>query len=686
MYSAKVHQGQVRQSGESYLSHPLEVAGLLADMKLDMATVTAGFLHDTIEDTTATLEDIENMFGGEVAGIVDGVSKISQITFSTHAERQAENMRKMILAMATDIRVILVKLADRIHNMRTLGFMPLSKQANIAQETLDIYAPLASRLGIHKIQSELEDLALFYLEPEIYETVRSGIARQRGARDKYIRDTIEYIKPKIEEFNISCQIEGRSKHIYSIYRKMIEQNLTIEQVYDLIAYRIIVESLKDTYAILGVIHSLFKPIPGKFKDYISLPKENGYQSLHTTVIGAQGERMEVQIRTHEMHLYAENGIAAHWRYKEGDRTGETESVRFAWLRSLSEWIQDLKDPAEFLASLKRDLFPNDVYVFTPAGDVKELPKGATPVDFAYAVHSEVGHRCTGAKINGAIVPLKYQLQNGDTVEIITSKNHVPSKDWLNFTVTSKARNRIRQWYKIEERTRSITLGRELLEKSFRRGDLNFKQLFKEGEMDRVAKHFSLIGPEDLLAAVGFGKLTANQVLGKFKAPEEKAQSLMDRMVRAVRKKPRDGIKVRGVDDVLVRFAGCCSPLPGEDIVGFITQGRGVSVHIRNCKNMIGVDPQRSIDVEWDSEQIEAAVMTYPVHIQVVSEDQKGVLADLSGSISGTNANITAAKVEITPDKKAVSDFTIHVTDKVHLLQIIQHLKKIKTVHKVTRLR
>lgn len=686
MYSAKVHLGQVRRSGEPYLSHPLEVAGLLADMKLDVATVTAGFLHDTIEDTTATLKDIENMFGGEVAGIVDGVSKISQITFSTHAERQAENMRKMILAMATDIRVILVKLADRIHNMRTLGFLPLPKQADIAQETLDIYAPLASRLGIHKIQSELEDLALFYLEPEMYEAVRSGIARQRGARDKYIRDTIEYIKPKIEEFNISCQIEGRSKHIYSIYRKMIEQNLTIDQVYDLIAYRIIVESLKDTYAILGVIHSLFKPIPGKFKDYISLPKENGYQSLHTTVIGAQGERMEVQIRTHEMHLYAENGIAAHWRYKEGDRTEETENVRLAWLRSLMEWIQDLKDPTEFLTSLKRDLFPNDVYVFTPAGDVKELPKGATPVDFAYAIHSEVGHRCTGAKINGAIVPLKYQLQNGDTVEIITSKNHVPSKDWLNFTVTSQARNRIRQWYKIEERTRSITLGRELLEKSFRRGDLNFKQLLKEGEMDRVAKLFSLTGSEDLVAAVGFGKLTANQVLGKFKAPEEKAHSLMDRMVRAVRKKSRDGIKVRGVDDVLVRFAGCCSPLPGEDIVGFITQGRGVSVHIRSCKNMIGVDPQRSIDVEWDSEQIEAVAITYPVHIQVVSEDQKGVLADLSGTISGTDANITAAKVEITPDKKAVSDFTIHVTDKAHLLQIIQYLKKIKSVHKVTRLR
>lgn len=686
VYSAKVHQGQVRRSGEPYLSHPLEVAGLLADMKLDIPTITAGFLHDTIEDTEATLEDIQNMFGLEVAGIVDGVSKISRFTFSNHAERQAENMRKMILAMATDIRVILVKLADRIHNMRTLGFMPLPKQTSIAQETLDIYAPLASRLGIHKIQSELEDLSLFYLEPEIYEEVRSGIARQKGVRRKYIRDTIELIKPKMEEFNISCQIEGRSKHIYSIYRKMVEQNLTIDQVFDLIAYRIIVDSIKDTYATLGVIHSMFKPIPGKFKDYISLPKENGYQSLQTTVIGSQGERMEVQIRTHEMHLYAENGIAAHWRYKEGDRTAEDESMRFAWLRSLMEWIQDLKDPTEFLSSLKRDLFPNDVYVFTPAGDVRELPKGATPVDFAYAVHSEVGHRCTGAKINGAIVPLKYQLQNGDTVEIITSKNHVPSKDWLNFTITSKARNRIRQWYKIEERTRSVTLGRELLEKSFRRGGLNFKQLLKEGEMDRIANVFSLNGSEDLLAAVGFGKLTANQVLSKFKIPEEEAPSLVDRVVQAVHKKPSEGIKVRGVDDVLVRFAGCCSPLPGEDIIGYITQGRGVSVHTRNCKNMIGADPQRTVEVEWDTGELEETAMTYPVHVRVISEDQKGVLADLSGTISGTNANITSASVEIAPDKKAISDFTVHVTDKAHLLKIIQHLKRIKTVYKVTHLR
>ncbi|MBW2091481.1 MAG: bifunctional (p)ppGpp synthetase/guanosine-3',5'-bis(diphosphate) 3'-pyrophosphohydrolase, partial [Deltaproteobacteria bacterium] len=447
VFTAKVHQGQVRLSGEPYLSHPLEVAGILADMRLDVASIVAGFLHDTIEDTEATLADIKKMFGPEVANIVDGETAISRINFSSRAEHQAENMRKMILAMATDIRVLLVKLADRLHNMRTLGYLPHQRQIAIAQETLEIYAPLASRLGIHKIQSELEDLSLFYLEPQIYEDVLSGITRQRGERERYIREFIELIQPKMEEFKIRCTIEGRPKHIYSIYKKMLQQNLTINQVYDITACRIIVDSVKDCYAALGVIHSILKPIPGRFKDYISLPKENGYQSLHTTVIGSQGERMEVQIRTKEMHLYAENGIAAHWRYKDGSQTGETESERFAWLRSLLEWMQDLKDPTEFLTSLKEDLFPYEVYVFTPAGDVKELPKGATPVDFAYSVHTEVGHRCTGAKINGAIVPLKYQLRNGDTVEILTSKHHSPSKDWLNFVVTPKARNRIRQWYK-----------------------------------------------------------------------------------------------------------------------------------------------------------------------------------------------------------------------------------------------
>jgi len=684
IYSAKVHQGQVRLSGEPYLSHPLEVAGLLADLKLDVPSIAAGFLHDTIEDTTASLEEVRDMFGSEVATIVDGVTKISQIKFATHAERQAEYMRKMILAMATDIRVLLVKLTDRLHNMRTLGFHTSPKQAEIAQETLDIYAPLSSRLGIHKIESELEDLSLYYLKPEVYEEILSGIMRRRGERERYIREAIDLLKPKMDEFNIHGEISGRSKHIYSIYTKMMDQNLTINQIYDIMACRIIVDSIRDCYASLGVIHSLFKPIPGKFKDYISLPKANGYQSLHTTVIGPNAERIEFQIRTEEIHLYAENGIAAHWRYKEHGQSGSNESDRFDWLRSLLEWIQELKDPTEFLDSLKEDLFPHDVYVFTPRGDVQELPRGATPVDFAYAIHSEVGNHCSGAKINGAIVPLTYQLQNGDTLEILTSKRHHPSLDWLNFVVTPKARNRIRQWFKIEERERSITLGREMLEKGFRRYDLNFNQLLKEGDLERAVKDFSLTGTEDLIAAVGYGKLSVNQVLSKFKVAEEKGASLMDRLVKVMRKKPREGIRVRGLNDILVRFGGCCNPLPGEKIRGYITQGRGVTIHLANCKHILAADPQRLIDVEWEREEEED--VTYPVHIQVVTKDRKGLLAELSGAISDANANISKASVETTSDKKAVNLFTIHVSDTDHLQQVIQKLRKIKAVEKVQRLR
>ncbi|MDY6850926.1 MAG: bifunctional (p)ppGpp synthetase/guanosine-3',5'-bis(diphosphate) 3'-pyrophosphohydrolase, partial [Thermodesulfobacteriota bacterium] len=472
VFSAQAHQGQVRLSGEPYLTHPLEVAGILADMKLDVPSVTSGLLHDTVEDTVATVEGLDELFGQEVANIVDGVTKISQINFSTHAERQAENMRKMILAMATDIRVLLVKLADRLHNMRTLGFLPSAKQRLIAQETIDIYAPLAGRLGIHKIKSELQDLCLYYLESDAYQEILAGLTSRRGERERYVRETIELIQTKMKEFKIGCELNGRPKHIHSIYQKMLEQNITIDQVYDITAFRIIVDSVKDCYAALGIIHSMFKPIPGRFKDYISLPKANGYQSLHTAVIGAYAERMEVQIRTREMHLYAENGIAAHWRYKEGDRLTEYESQRFAWLQSLLEWQRDLKDPTEFLTSVREDLFPEEVYVFTPAGDVRELPRGATPLDFAYTIHTEVGHRCIGAKVNGAIVPLKYHLKNGDTIEVLTSKHNAPSKDWLNFVVTPKARNRIRQWFHIEERDRAVSLGREMLEKEFDKSELN----------------------------------------------------------------------------------------------------------------------------------------------------------------------------------------------------------------------
>lgn len=681
VFSAQAHQGQVRLSGEPYLTHPLEVAGILADMKLDVPSVTSGLLHDTVEDTVATVEGLDELFGQEVANIVDGVTKISQINFSTHAERQAENMRKMILAMATDIRVLLVKLADRLHNMRTLGFLPSAKQRLIAQETIDIYAPLAGRLGIHKIKSELQDLCLYYLESDAYQEILAGLTSRRGERERYVRETIELIQTKMKEFKIGCELNGRPKHIHSIYQKMLEQNITIDQVYDITAFRIIVDSVKDCYAALGIIHSMFKPIPGRFKDYISLPKANGYQSLHTAVIGAYAERMEVQIRTREMHLYAENGIAAHWRYKEGDRLTEYESQRFAWLQSLLEWQRDLKDPTEFLTSVREDLFPEEVYVFTPAGDVRELPRGATPLDFAYTIHTEVGHRCIGAKVNGAIVPLKYHLKNGDTIEVLTSKHNAPSKDWLNFVVTPKARNRIRQWFHIEERDRAVSLGREMLEKEFDKSELNFKQSVKSGDLDNAAKDFSLTGQEDLLASVGFGKISARQVVGKLKPPPDKEHSFVGRMVHRMRKKPKEGIKVRGVDDILIRFAGCCNPLPGDEIVGYITQGRGVTIHSARCKNLASADPERRIDVEWDLQE----GVTYPVRIQVIVQDQPGRLAELTAAIAETKVNITKASVEVTPDRKAINEFTIQVSDRNHLRRIFQRLKKMKWVEKAVRL-
>ncbi|MEW6266848.1 MAG: bifunctional (p)ppGpp synthetase/guanosine-3',5'-bis(diphosphate) 3'-pyrophosphohydrolase [Thermodesulfobacteriota bacterium] len=682
IFSAGAHQGQVRRSGEPYLSHPLNVAWILADLRLDVFTVVSGLLHDTLEDTDASLETLVKLFGKEVAVIVDGVTKISQMQFSSSAERQAESMRKMIVAMATDIRVLLVKLADRLHNMRTLGYMPQDKQLLIAQETIDIYAPLAGRLGIHKIKSELEDLCLYYLQPDVYKEITTAIAAKRGEREAYVRETIGLMSVKMKEFGIPCELEGRPKHIYSIYQKMIQQDLTINQVYDVTAFRMIVESVKDCYAALGVIHSIFKPIPGRFKDYISLPKANGYQSLHTAVIGPRAERMEVQIRTREMHGFSEIGIAAHWRYKEGDRLTEKESQRFVWLRSLLEWQRDLKDPTEFLNSVREGLLPEEVYVFTPAGDVRELPSGATPVDFAYTIHTEVGHRCVGAKVNGAIVSLKYQLQNGDTVEILTAKQANPTKDWLNFVITPKARNRIRQWFRIAERERSISLGKEMLEKELRREQLSFSLLSKGGDIERVAREYTLANEDDLIAAIGLGEISVRQVVGRLRKSEEPTASLMDRMVQRIRRKPpKQGIKVRGVGDVLIRFAGCCNPLPGEAVVGYVTQGRGVTVHSARCQTLATSDPARRIDVEWELEQ----GITYPVRIQVIARDHPGVLAELSGAIAEADANITNASIEVTPDGKAVDEFTIQVTGKDHLQQVIFNLKKLKWVERVTRL-
>ncbi|MDY7038357.1 MAG: bifunctional (p)ppGpp synthetase/guanosine-3',5'-bis(diphosphate) 3'-pyrophosphohydrolase, partial [Thermodesulfobacteriota bacterium] len=534
VYSAKVHQGQIRLSGEPYLSHPLEVAHILTRMKMDVISIVAGLLHDTLEDTSAELSEIERLFGQETASIVDGVTKISKMQFTSSEERQAENMRKMILAMATDIRVIMVKLADRLHNMQTLGFQIPEKQALIAIETLDIYSPLAGRMGIYWLKSILEDLCLYYLEPEIYENIKTGIAEKRGAREQFIREVKELLSKKFKESGIKATLKGRHKHFHSIYNKMKDQNLSVNQVYDISAFRVIVNSLKECYEALGLIHTMWKPVTGRFKDYISIPKANMYQSLHTTVIGPLGQRMEIQIRTWDMDKVAEEGIAAHWKYKEDHFAGKTDEKQFAWLKQLLEWQQNLEDPKEFMETVRMDLFPDEVYVFTPKGEVKEFPKGATPVDFAYSIHSEVGDKCLGARANGKMVPLRYQLKNGDIVEIITSNRQHPRKDWLDFVKTSRAKTKIRQWIKNQERDQSINLGKEILEKALHQSHLNLPNILKSEQISSVAEALSFYSVEDLLALIGYGKVSAKQVIGRLKpilgVEEHKPSGMVSKMV------------------------------------------------------------------------------------------------------------------------------------------------------------
>lgn len=685
VFSAKVHEGQVRLSGEPYLSHPLEVADILANMKLDILTIASGLLHDVLEDTKTTADEVQELFGKEVATIVGGVTKISKMSFSDREERHAENIKKMILAMAQDIRVVMVKLADRVHNMRTLGYHSPEKQQKVARETLDIYAPLAGRLGIRKIQEELEDLALYYLEPEVYTQISSGIARRRGERERYIAEVKDIIQQKMREFGLQAKVEGRYKYLYSIYRKMMGQNLSLDELYDIVAFRIILNTVRECYGALGVIHSLWRPIAGKFKDYISLPKANMYQALHTKVIGPYGERMEIQIRTQEMHRVAEDGIAAHWRYKESGDTNESDTLKFTWLRQLIDWQRDLKDPREFLESVKVDLFPQEVYVFTPKGDVKEFPYGATPVDFAYSIHTEVGHRCSGAKINGKLVSLDYQLKNGEIVEIVTSPRHVPSKDWLKFVKTGRAKTRVRQWVKTEERERSIILGRELCEREFPKHELNFTKYLKSEELTKAASELSIQSVDDLLASVGYGKISPRQVIGKL-IPRRQLDSgkvtALERLVqKVIKRKDKGGIKVKGIEDVMIRLGRCCNPLPGDAIVGYITRGRGITVHTPDCPNIITEDSERRVDVEWEV----SGDVVHPVKIQVISFDKKGLLADISGVISQSEANILEADVHTGPDKKAVSNFIIEVTDAKHLGTVISSLKKLKDVIRVERL-
>jgi GTP pyrophosphokinase len=686
VFSARVHAGQVRLSGEPYLSHPLEVAGILAEMKLDPVSVAAGLLHDVIEDTHASEEQLTEMFGQEVTNIVNGVTKLSTLPFANNAQaREAESIRKMILAMADDIRVILIKLADRLHNMRTLQYhRKEEKKRKIARETLDIYAPIASRLGIYWIKKELENISFRYINPEKYTEIESLVAKEKEEREQYVDTVKSYIEHKMAENALPCLVLGRFKHFYSIHQKMLSQNLGFDEVYDIIAFRIILDTVPHCYEALGVIHSLWRPIAKKFKDYIGMPKPNMYQSLHTTVIGPYGERIEIQIRTQEMDQVAKSGIAAHWSYKEGIRGDENLNRTISWVQNLVENQENFQDPAEFLENVRIDLFPDEVYVFTPQGEVKSLPKGATPVDFAYLIHTEVGNQCTGAKVNGRMVPLKYELQTGEIVEIVTTKGHHPSKDWISFVKTVKARSKVRQWIKIQEKERSLSLGREMCEKEFRKYRLNFNTLVKSEEMDKAVRHFGFKTVEDLIASVGYGKITPLQIIRRIKPKSETEQdaNLLDKIIDKVRKKKeKGGVTVKGLDDILVRFGKCCQPVPGDAITGYITQGQGVTIHRTNCVNALSMTPERQIEVAWD----QAIGDTYPVRILVRSMDRVGLLADIAGVISKIGANIVSANTEVHDDKTVDGFFTVHVGDTEHLDRLISAMRKVKGVLKVRRL-
>ena len=685
VFSARVHDGQMRLSGEPYLSHPLEVAGILADMNLDVESVAAGLLHDVVEDTHATPEEITALFGPGVSHIVSGVTKISKLQFHSSEARQAESIRKMILAMADDIRVILVKLADRLHNMRTLKYhRSEQKKIQIAQETFDIYAPIASRLGIYWMKKELEDMCFYYLHPEAYHRIQQLVQKDQEEREAYVENVKRDIKQKMNEAGLEGDVLGRYKHFYSIYNKMITQGLDYEEVYDIIAFRITLDTIPQCYEALGLVHAMWKPIANKFKDYIGVPKSNMYQSLHTTVIGPHGERIEIQIRTREMDLVAKSGIAAHWSYKEGQSFDQKAIDAFAWIQNLVENQESFRDPDEFMENVRIDLFPDEVYAFTPQGDIKTLPKGASPVDFAYLIHTEVGNQCTGAKVNGRMVPLQYELKTGDTVEIITTKGHQPSKDWLNFVKSVKARSRIRQWIKTQEKERSLSLGREMCEKAFRKHRLNFNMFLKSKEMESVLEAFGFQTPDDLIANVGYGKVTPLQIINKYvpKAQtEDQSESILSKIIkRARKKKSSEGIVVKGIDDVLVKFGKCCQPVPGDPIIGYITQGQGVTVHRKNCVNALKMNPERRVDVEWNEDFTE----TYPVKIRVHSNDRFGLLADITGTLSKSGANILTAHAEIHEDKMVDSYFTISVESIDQLNRIISALKKVKFVQSVGR--
>ncbi len=688
VFSAHQHRGQVRRSGEPYLIHPLEVADILADLRLDVVAIAAGLLHDIVEDTPNTIEKVRELFGEQVAHVVEGVTKLSTLQFSSSEERQAESFRKMLLAMVDDIRVILVKLADRLHNMRTLHHLPEDRRTRIAQETRDIYAPIAHRLGMSKFKNELEELAFRYIEPAPYQALRQQVEAKRRATEGLIDELRKRLKTKLDEAQIPIvSIDGRIKRLWSIHQKLERQRVSLDQVYDFLALRVITASVKDCYAVLGIVHQMWSPVPGRFKDFIAMSRPNGYQSLHTSVVSERGLPFELQIRTEEMHRTAEEGIAAHWKYKEGRIGSERDEQYFQWLRQLLESQQDVRDPHEFLQNLRIELYPEEVYIFTPKGEVKSLPRGSTPVDFAYSVHTDVGHRCIGARVNGRMVPLRTRLANGDIVEILTQTDHKPSRDWLNFAATSRARNKIKHYLHAEEKTRSLELGRRLFDKEVRRFGVD-RALVTDEALAKVMTDFGAQKVDDLLASIGYGKLTAKAVIARVVPQDPLRERAPDGAIASVVKRVlgtggEHKIKVRGFDDLLVVRARCCNPIRGERIVGYITRGKGVSVHAAACPNVLNLmyDPERRIEVEWDKGSDSSP---YVVRLKISVEDRRGILADVSTRIAGINTNIRDVEATVGDDHRGSIRMTVEINDVRHLEKVMKSIKNIEGVLGVER--
>ncbi len=679
-FAAEAHGDQQRMSGEPYVSHPLAVAHILAELGLDPVAITAAILHDVPEDTEYSLGDVEERFGADVARLVDGVTKLSKFSTLTHEQQQAENIRKMFLAMADDIRVVLIKLADRLHNMRTLGPLPPAKQLRIAKQTAEIYAPLAERLGIWQMKWELEDLSFKYINPEAYRELAGQLESHRRTRETYVKRAMHVLDEALLESGIKADMSGRPKHIFSIYKKMQRKRAEFGEIYDVHALRVLVADVRECYAALGVVHSIWRPIPGQFDDYIAMPKNNGYQSLHTAVVALDGKPLEVQIRSHEMHRISEVGIAAHWRYKEGSRSDRAYDAKLAWVRQLMEWQQDVSDATEFIEGVKLDIFQDQVFVFTPAGDVKDMPAGATPIDFAYRIHTEVGHACIGAKVNNRLVPLDSKLKNGDIVEIVTTKSaHGPSRDWLNIVTTSHAREKIRQWFKRQQRDENIAHGKQVLDRELHRLARTSLDRVPSEKLDELVEQHNYKTVDDFYAAVGYGQIGAQQIVSRLGVVDDVDQVQLPQV--APPPPQPGGVRVRGVGDLLVRFSKCCHPIPGDPIVGFITRGRGVTVHLGTCPTIINEKAvERLIDVEWER----AAQQTYPIAILIEAYDRTGLLGEISNVMADDKINIVAASVRVHKDHRATVQATLEVSSVAQLSRVMAHLEQLKDVYSVQR--